>query len=97
MDHGAHAKRSAKYRNTDYTMGNGFHLDQVVIRGLHFMSCSNQIEHVSQVTIEDSRLFGGEKLFGTALELVETSANIVQCSIITTPLEVIEILLEFLK
>ena len=58
------------------------HLDQVTIHGLHFMSCSSGIEYVSQVTIEDSQLFGGEKLNGTALEFVETSATIVRCSFI---------------
>ena len=58
------------------------HLDHVVIHDLHFTSCSNQIEYVSQVTIEDSWFFGEEKLNGTALELVETSAIIERCSFI---------------
>jgi hypothetical protein len=73
------------------------HLDRVMIHSLHFMSCSNQIEYVNQVTIEDSRLFGGEKLNGTALEFIETSAIIVRCSFINNTIGSYRGPIEFLK
>ena len=56
-------------------------ISSVYISGLKFVGCTgNRFESVDQFTLEDSSFVGQEDITGTALELVETSANLVQSS-----------------
>ena len=56
-------------------------VNNVYMSGLKFVGCTgNRVESVDQFTLEDSSFVGQEDINGTALELNETSANLVQTS-----------------
>ena len=56
-------------------------VSNVNISGLNFLGCArNKVESVDLFTLEDSSFVGQEDINGTALELVETSANLVRSS-----------------
>ena len=56
-------------------------VSNVYMSGLKFIGCTgNRVESVDQFTLEDSSFVGQEDINGTALELNETSANLVQTS-----------------
>ena len=53
----------------------------VYVGGLKFVGCAgNKVESVEQFILECSSFVGRADIIGTALELVETSANLVKCS-----------------
>ena len=51
----------------------------VYISDLKFVGCTgNRVKYVDKFTLKDSSFVGLENITGTALELVETSANLVE-------------------
>ena len=53
----------------------------VYVSGLKFIGCAgNRVESVNEFILEDSSFVGQEDIIGRALELVDTSANIVRSS-----------------
>ena len=53
----------------------------VYVSGFKFIGCAgNRVESVNEFILEDSSFVGQEDIIGRALELVDTSANIVRSS-----------------